>query len=214
MTAPSAKVIAEIDDLLEADGSRLGDVYRLTNEGLDPEAIAARLGVRTSAFVHNYRQIARCLREGTVPPARSFRKDVARIALKQSRAEGLSSDARRHLVGLSEEAKQALEVAKSLRQQVDDSLRQRIGELLARIIAESDVSPDDYQWVAGSDVVLDALWTFAHLSHTSATTRTLIAAARADLTLEAAIQAWAADLPIPDVTTASARGRLEFWESR
>lgn len=214
MTPPSPKVLAEIDALLQADGSRLGDVYRLTNDGLDAEEIAQSLGVRTSAFVHNYRQIARCLREGTVPPARSFREDVARVAKKKSTAAGLTDDARRYLVRLADDARRALDRSKSLRQQVDDALRQRVRELLASIEAETDAVGDDYVWVAQADIVLDALWTFAHLNHTSATTRSLVEQGRADLTLEAAIQAWAADLPIPAVTTDSARGRLEYWESR
>lgn len=214
MTAPSPQVLAEINALLQADRSRLGDVYRLTNDGLDAEAIATSLGVRTSAFVSNYRLIARCLREGTVPSARSFREDVARVATKKSSAEGLSDNARRYLVRLAEETRRALDQSTSLRQQVDDALRRRVGDLLTSIDTETDVAADDYRWVARADVVLDALWTFAHLNQTSATTRQLVEQGRADLTLEAAIQTWSTDLPIPDVTTASARGRLEYWESR
>ena len=45
--------IDEIRDLIASSEGRLGDVYRLTEEGLDPDQIAEKLNVATSSFVYS-----------------------------------------------------------------------------------------------------------------------------------------------------------------
>jgi FAD synthase len=67
MDAASKAVRAELVQMLEADGTRLGEVYRLTQRGLDGPAIAAELGVPTANFVVNNRTIARANLDGKLP---------------------------------------------------------------------------------------------------------------------------------------------------
>jgi DNA-binding NarL/FixJ family response regulator len=50
---PSDDVRAELIALLEADQSRLGQVYRLVQQGLDAYAIAEQLDVASTSFVWN-----------------------------------------------------------------------------------------------------------------------------------------------------------------
>jgi T5orf172 domain len=45
----------EIRELISTSEGRLGDVYRLTQQGLSPEQIAAELDVATHGFVYSYR---------------------------------------------------------------------------------------------------------------------------------------------------------------
>jgi hypothetical protein len=45
----------EIRELIATNEGRLGDVYRLLQEGLSPEQIAERLNVATQSFVYSYR---------------------------------------------------------------------------------------------------------------------------------------------------------------
>ncbi|WP_448060253.1 hypothetical protein [Cellulomonas hominis] len=68
---------AELERLVEADQSRLGQVYRGLRRGLAADAIAAELGVRTSNFVWNYRVIAEALLDGTVPASPNIAKQAA-----------------------------------------------------------------------------------------------------------------------------------------
>ena len=63
---PSSSVKKELQDLLEADTSRLGEVYRLSNEGKSAEAISEELGVATSTFVSSYRLMYQALLEGNI----------------------------------------------------------------------------------------------------------------------------------------------------
>ncbi|NIL81098.1 GIY-YIG nuclease family protein [Rhodococcoides kroppenstedtii] len=45
----------EIAEFIATQEGRIGDVYRLSLEGLDPAQIAARLNVETAGFVYSYR---------------------------------------------------------------------------------------------------------------------------------------------------------------
>ncbi|MEO6533824.1 MAG: GIY-YIG nuclease family protein [Pseudolysinimonas sp.] len=55
---PEAELVPrqEIEQLLESDEGRIGDVYRLTKDGLSPQEIADRLNVASYAFVYNNRR--------------------------------------------------------------------------------------------------------------------------------------------------------------
>ena len=74
---PSADVRARLVEFLEADDSRLGQVYRGQQRGLSPEAIAAELGVSTSRFTWNQARIARALLDGNLPTAPTVAQAVA-----------------------------------------------------------------------------------------------------------------------------------------
>ena len=63
---PSDSTKNELEDLLEADTSRLGDVYRLSNQGMSAEVISEELGVSTSTFVSSYRLMCRAILEGRI----------------------------------------------------------------------------------------------------------------------------------------------------
>jgi DNA-binding NarL/FixJ family response regulator len=43
----------ELENLIETDEGRIGDVFRLSREGLTPQEIADRLNVASYAFVYN-----------------------------------------------------------------------------------------------------------------------------------------------------------------
>jgi hypothetical protein len=79
---PDPKVRAELEAVLEADKSRLGQVYRASQRGLDARAIASELGVQTSGFVWNYKRIAKAVLDGDLPSAPS----VALIAAQRYRS--------------------------------------------------------------------------------------------------------------------------------
>ena len=66
---PTDDVRAELAVLLEADESRLGEVYRGLRRGLDAGTIADELGVATSNFVWNYERLVRALLDGDLPKA-------------------------------------------------------------------------------------------------------------------------------------------------
>ena len=94
---PSAEIRAELVSLLEADDSRLGEVYRGLQRGLDASAIADELGVGTSNFVWNQDRIAKALLDGDLPRAPTVALGTARKFRAILRSERLSSGARAYL---------------------------------------------------------------------------------------------------------------------
>ncbi len=94
---PSTEVRTEVEAILEADGSRLGEVYRGLQGGLSADAIAADLGVSTSNFVWNYRQIIEALLHGDLPATPTVALAVARRFRAILRSPRLSSDLRSYL---------------------------------------------------------------------------------------------------------------------
>jgi T5orf172 domain len=75
---PSADVRAELVALLETDESRLGEVYRGLQRGLDAASIAAELEIGSSNFVWNYERAAKALLDGNLPTAPTVALQVAR----------------------------------------------------------------------------------------------------------------------------------------
>lgn len=68
----------ELRAFLMADESRLGQVYRCLEEGLDAEAIAEKCGVGYPSFVWNYRRLIRALVDGDLPSAPTIALTAAR----------------------------------------------------------------------------------------------------------------------------------------
>src|SRR5690349_1120498 len=66
---PTDNVRNELATFLEADRSRLGQVYRALQRGLDADAIAEELEVTTSNFVWNYERMIKALLDGNLPAA-------------------------------------------------------------------------------------------------------------------------------------------------
>ena len=66
----------EIAALLSSHEGRLGDVYRLTEEGLTPEQIAERLNVATPNFVYTYRYQASAALDGKTTNGTTMRRQA------------------------------------------------------------------------------------------------------------------------------------------
>ncbi len=89
-TRPPLDVRAELVAFLQADQSRLGEVFRARERGLNATAIAAELQVATSNFVYNYERITDSLLEGRVPTSPTIALQAARryrAVLKRSGAQ-------------------------------------------------------------------------------------------------------------------------------
>lgn len=71
----------EISRYLTADETRLGDVYRLRERGLNPAEIAAELDITTVGFAYSYGQQLDALLDGTLPrkSAHIARQTAARV---------------------------------------------------------------------------------------------------------------------------------------
>jgi hypothetical protein len=94
---PDDEVRAELAALLEGDQSRLGQVYRASQQGLDRGAIAAELEIETTSFVWNYERIVRALLEGNLPGAPTVALSAARRYRSILRSAHLSTAARSYL---------------------------------------------------------------------------------------------------------------------
>ena len=94
---PSDDVRAELAALLEADESRLGQVYRGLQRGLDANAIAEELEVASSNFVWNYERFAKALLYGDLPVAPAVALGAARKFRSILKSSRLSPAARRYL---------------------------------------------------------------------------------------------------------------------
>ena len=94
---PTDDVRAELAVLLEADESRLGEVYRGLRRGLDAGTIADELGVATSNFVWNYERLVRALLDGDLPKAPTVALGAARKLRAILKSSHLSGAARSYL---------------------------------------------------------------------------------------------------------------------
>ncbi len=93
---PSGEVRKELQAYLEADSSRVGEVYRLIEEGLAADAIAERLeGGAAGAW--QYRRMVRALLDGSLPTAPTVALAAARRYRTVLRAPALSGAARTYL---------------------------------------------------------------------------------------------------------------------
>lgn len=69
---PTSDVAKELKSALQADSTRLGDVYRGRLENKSAEEIAADLGVSTSGFVSNNARHIRVIESGDYPSGATF----------------------------------------------------------------------------------------------------------------------------------------------
>jgi hypothetical protein len=93
---PSDEVRKELQAYLAADSSRVGEVYRLLEEGLAADAIAERLeGGAAGAW--QYRRMVRALLDGNLPTAPTIALAAARRYRTALKASALSTDARAYL---------------------------------------------------------------------------------------------------------------------
>lgn len=224
MSAPNKPVRAELERVLEADTTRLGDVYRLTQRGLDGPAIAAELGVPTANFVVNNRTIARAILDGKLPKGAAIERVVAGAIRARIRRVELSEAARTHLEHLiaeldtevSEDPRPQVDrdeapSPSSLRARTDAVIRERAQALIQRIKGEAGIDADDYHGVVTASFALDHLIDLVERQASSRTTRGLASAARLDLSIEQAVIDWSSDLPLSSSMMTSAHGRLDYW---
>jgi DNA-binding CsgD family transcriptional regulator len=93
---PSDEVRQELQGYLAADSSRVGEVYRLLEEGLAPDAIAERLeGGAAGAW--QYRRMVRALLDGNLPTAPTIALAAARRYRTILKTPTLSATARSYL---------------------------------------------------------------------------------------------------------------------
>lgn len=67
----------ELADFIGRQDSRIGDVFRLSQQGLDARAIADRLNVDTQGFVYSYQAQIDAALDGKVPNGPTMNKSVA-----------------------------------------------------------------------------------------------------------------------------------------
>ena len=93
---PSEEVRNELRSYLAIDSSRVGEVYRLLEEGLAPDAIAERLeGGAAGAW--QYRRMVRALLDGNLPTAPTIALAAARRYRTMLKTPALSAAARSYL---------------------------------------------------------------------------------------------------------------------
>lgn len=229
MNAPNDSVRAELKLLLERDQRKMGQVYRLTERGLDAKQIAKELGVGTSGFVSNKRTSAKALLDGFIPGGASIAKEAMSDVRHCVGAAELSREARTYLDDLLGRLEDLVESGKvgrrtksppanspsdrgSLRSQVEDELRERAWALVVTIKRETDIDADDYVRIRTSQSPMDEL---AEMVLRQGAGRTFLALSnieRLDLSLEGQIVDWARDLPLPRDVVEAARARRKYYE--
>ena len=80
----------ELSDFIARQEGRIGDVYNLTQEGLDARAIADRLNVATQGFVYQYQAHIDAALDGKIPSGPAILKAVASRSTVYSNAAAAS----------------------------------------------------------------------------------------------------------------------------
>jgi T5orf172 domain len=93
---PGDEVRKELQAYLAADSSRVGEMYRLLEEGLAADAIAGRLG-EGAGGAWQYQRMVRALLDGNLPGAPTVALAAARRYRTALKAPGLSAAARSYL---------------------------------------------------------------------------------------------------------------------
>lgn len=232
MQPPSDAVRSELRPLLQADQKRLGQVYRLLDRGWSDQQIAAELGVDSSNFVSNNRNMVRALLEGRMPNGPTMARAIESRVRGLTRNVQLSAEATAYvaalleaLAGMSTSAPNgATPTARvtnggtepahppQLRTLVDNEIKQRLTDLERRLVAIG-VDPDDYHAAVTAAFSLDVLERLV-CGAMSRTTEELKNRGRLDLSVEQAVIEWSADLPLTRTLCDGARGRLDYWRSK
>lgn len=225
LQAPSKESREAVQDFLREDQTRLGQVFRLTELGLNPEAIAQELGVRTSGFVSNNRIIARALIDGVPPRSDSLKRQAAARARSLQSASGLSADVRTYfhqleaaLIGATAttgEGQSWNEDPPLSREAGDDvspdRLRGMLESLIQRIEAETDVRPGDYEVLADDPDIVIAIGKHVGAHKAGETFIALFQRHRLDLTLESFMVRFGRRLGVSDQDRQMAEDRLMYF---
>lgn len=93
-------VRTEIESILRVDTSRLGDVYRLSEDNLTAAEVAEKVGVATVGFVSNYRAVVAALLDGIVPTSPSMAGQIASRVRSWLRTQDISPVTKEYLENL------------------------------------------------------------------------------------------------------------------
>ncbi len=121
---PSDYTREELIDHLNADETRLGQVYRGLEEGLTADQIAKSLGVATPNFVWNYSAIVAALLDGVLPSAPTVALQVARKFRKMISSSALSAETLEYLQANLVLLERVSDNAVSLKEEEEKALRQ------------------------------------------------------------------------------------------
>lgn len=91
------KVKAELVAALLEDESRLGEVYRLLQEGLSPEQMAERMGIPSAIYATHYRKQLEAILEGRMPATTHLASHTADRLRRWQRSKDWTPPAREHL---------------------------------------------------------------------------------------------------------------------
>lgn len=94
------KVKAELVAALLDDESRLGEVYRLLQEGLTPEQMAERMGIPSALYATRYRKQLEAILDGRMPSSTHLASQTADRVRRWQRSKDWTPPAREHLESL------------------------------------------------------------------------------------------------------------------
>ncbi|WNM23520.1 GIY-YIG nuclease family protein [Demequina capsici] len=106
---PEPAVKDELRRYLEADDSRLGEVFRLSQQGRSADSIATELGVATSNFVWNMTRLSHAILDADLPSAPSLAASFASKFRTMLKLRTWSPEARLYLSARLERLEQASE---------------------------------------------------------------------------------------------------------
>ena len=147
----------ELEQLLAANSTRLGDVYRGLKEGLNSAEIASQLNVDSSNFVSNYKVYIDAILYGKVP-ARGYLRQAgasARSVLKAGRSE-LSQPAiellKSHVASLEKAYESSLGEHPSADDQFVGDQDEELSAVLGRLASTPAIYAFSYGWYLESPV--------------------------------------------------------------
>jgi hypothetical protein len=94
---------------------------------------------------------------------------------------------------------------------VEAEVRRRTKELVARVEAETGITPVDYRTVLVSDRPLDAVVRLVRFRGDGGTFGQMMDRGRPDLTLDNAVVSWAEDLPLTADLVEEAAARVKWF---
>ncbi|WP_353951944.1 hypothetical protein V6K52_00460 [Knoellia sp. S7-12] len=225
MNSPSRAVREELEAILRDDASLLGEVFRRPNLG--GRQIMEELGKNSSGFVANYRAVLAAIVEGDVDRAGPYAGQTRGAIRSMLHRPDLSEATTHHLesvltqlpegtgkAGIRKNEREAssLQIAAvgSLRVAVTNELVGRIRAMTIEL-RKLGVDADEYWTIATSGHPLDRLDELVLKEPRGRTFDALAAIGRLDLTLEAKLVGWAADLPFRSNLVDHARGRVDYY---
>ena len=122
---PPDEIRDELRALLVANDSRLGQVYRCLEQGLDADAIAEQLRVASPGFVWNYRRTIRALLDNDLPTAPTVASAAASTFRSFLRTPSLSAATRSYLEKTLDELERRSQSWRRVLQAIYDLLRER-----------------------------------------------------------------------------------------